>query len=184
MNGDLMSGAKADALSNDLVTQSTHIVTDQNGSLTNLTVKFHYDETGNVQLTTLDSNTLLDLSEFLNHTEGQCQVSGITLTPADISVSHLLSVTEQGHTSTENDQDLTQNLMLADSDSGRRLLAGNHDGAHLLVSGSMLSEVEESNAMSCIMLEGVDPQVVLGSQDKSPERSVSVITSRHQPFKN
>ena len=70
------------------------------------------------------------------------------------------------------------------SESGLRLLAGNNERT-LLVSSSHAnhqhSEVEEGGDHA-IMLEAVDPVVVLGaSSEKSPER-VSVITSRNRNF--
>lgn len=70
------------------------------------------------------------------------------------------------------------------SESGLRLLAGNNEGT-LLVSSSHIghhqSEVEEGGEHA-IMLEAVDPVVILGgSSEKSPER-VSVITSRNRNF--
>ena len=153
------------------------LVTDQMGTVTNLTVKFLVDETGNVQVTQLDSNQLLDFSEFFpSQGEG---VQGITLTPAELNLQ-LLTVPER-QTSSPNQQqhqELSKNLI--NSDSGLRLLAGNHE-ASLLVSGSQLSlahhEAEESVG---IMLEAVDPSVVLGSQDSNPERGSVNHTSRHR----
>lgn len=121
----------------------------------------------------MDSTTLLDLSElFLTQSDGQVQ--GITLTQ---DLSHLLAGGEPSR------DELSKNLM--NSESGLRLLAGNNEGT-LLVSSSHgnhqhQSEVEEG-ADHAIMLEAVDPVVILGaSTEKSPER-VSVITSRNRNF--
>lgn len=125
---------------------------------------------------TLDSNTLLDLSElFLTQTDGQVQ--GITLTQ-EMNLSHLLNVGES------NRDELSKNLM--NSESGLRLLAGNHEGTMLVSSshvvGQHQSEVEES-ADHAILLEAVDPVVILGaSNEKSPERVSVITTSRNRNF--
>lgn len=102
-------------------------------------------------------------------------MQGITLAQ-EINLSHLLNTNEP------NRDELSKNLM--NSESGLRLLAGNNDGT-LLVSSSHVdqhsSEVEEG-AEHAIMLEAVDPVIILGaSGEKSPER-VSVITSRNRSF--
>lgn len=162
--------AKVIAITGDLSNQHNSLG-DQSGSLANLTVKFHLDEAGNVQLPALDSGTLLDLSDlFLTETDGQ-----VTLTQ-QMSLPHMLTVGES------NRDELSKNLM--NSESGLRLLAGNHEGT-MLVSSSHTdqhqSEIEEG-ADHVIMLEAVDPVVILGaSSEKSPER-VSVITSRNRHF--
>lgn len=93
-----------------------------------------------------------------------------------MSLPHMLTVGES------NRDELSKNLM--NSESGLRLLAGNHEGT-MLVSSSHTdqhqSEIEEG-ADHVIMLEAVDPVVILGaSSEKSPER-VSVITSRNRHF--
>ncbi|XP_046455032.1 zinc finger protein 236-like isoform X2 [Daphnia pulex] len=179
LNGDMDSEAhlaKVIAISGDLSNQHNSLG-DQSGSLGNLTVKFHLDEAGNVQLPTLDSTTLLDLRDlsdlFLTQSDGQVQ--GIALTQ-EMNLSHLLTVSES------NRDELSRNLM--NSESGLRLLTGNHGGT-MLVSSSHAdqhhSEVEEG-ADHTIMLEAVDPVVILGaSSETSPER-VSVITARNRNF--
>lgn len=116
----------------------------------------------------------MDLSElFLTQSDGQVQ--GITITQ-EMNLSHLLANGDL------NRDELSKNLM--NSESGLRLLAGNNEGT-LLVSSSHIghhqSEVEEGGEHA-IMLEAVDPVVILGgSSEKSPER-VSVITSRNRNF--
>lgn len=123
----------------------------------------------------MDSGGFLDLNElFLTQSDGQVQ--GITLTQ-EMNLAHLLTVSEP------NRDELSKNLM--NSESGLRLLAGNNEGTLSLVSSSHVSqhqsEVEESGEHA-IMLEAVDPVVILGaSSEKSPER-VSVITSRNRNF--
>jgi len=153
------------------------LVTDQLGTVTNLTVKFLVDETGNVQVTQLGSNQLLHFSKFFpSQGEG---VQSITLTSAELNL--LLLTVPEGQTSSPNQQqhqELSKNLI--NSDSGLRLLAGNHE-ASLLVSGSQLSlahhhEAEESVD---IMLEAVDPSVVLRSQDSKRELRSVIHTSRN-----
>lgn len=119
---------------------------------------------------------MLDLSElFLTQSDGQVQGIPITLTQ-EMNLSHLLAGSEPSR------DELSKNLM--NSESGLRLLAGNNERT-LLVSSSHAnhqhSEVEEGGDHA-IMLEAVDPVVVLGaSSEKSPER-VSVITSRNRNF--
>lgn len=125
------------------------------------------------QIPSLDSNTFLDLSELL-FTQSDGQVQGITITQ-EMNLSHLLTASDH------NRDELSKNLM--NSESGLRLLAGNNEGT-LLVSSSHVghqSEVEEGGEHA-IMLEAVDPVVILGaSSENSPER-VSVITSRNRSF--
>lgn len=91
-------------------------------------------------------------------------------------LSHLLTTSEP------NRDELSKNLM--NSESGLRLLAGNNEGTLLVSSshsGQHQTEVEEAGDHA-IMLEAVDPVIILGaSSEKSPER-VSVITSRARSF--
>jgi len=166
----LSSNTKVITITSDLLSQHQMGTSDQNGSLTNLTVKFHLDEAGNVQLPPLDPSTLMDLSELFT-TQNEGQVQGITLTQ---DLSHYLTVTERA---SSPNHELSKNLM--NSDSGLRLLAGNNEETLLVSNSSHSSEVEENVG---IMLEAVDPTVVLGTNEKNPER-VSVITSRNNSFK-
>jgi len=170
-DADSMSNnTKVITITSDLLSQHQLGTSDQNGSLTNLTVKFHLDESGNVQLPPLDPTTLLDLSElFTSQNEGQVQ--GITLTQ---DLSHYLTVTERASSPSH---EFSKNLM--NSDSGLRLLAGNNQETLLVSSSNHQSEAEENVG---IMLEAVDPAIVLGANEKNPER-VSVITLRNNSFK-
>ena len=92
-----------------------------------------------------------------------------------MNLSHLLRVTER--CSSPNQHELTKNLM--NSDLGLRLLAGNNEETLLVSSSHHQSENEESVS---IMLEAVDPTIVLGVNDKNSDR-VSVITSRNISYK-
>jgi hypothetical protein len=112
----------------------------------------------------------MDLSDlFLPQSDGQVQ--GIALTQ-EMNLSHLLTMNES------NRDELSKNFI--SSESGLRLFTGNHGGT-MLDSSSHAdqnhSEVEEG-ADHAILLEAVDPVVILGvSSETNPER-VSVITVR------
>lgn len=118
----------------------------------------------------LDLRDLSDL--FLTQSDGQVQ--GIALTQ-EMNLSHLLTVNESTR------DELSKNFM--NSESGLRLLTGNHGGT-MLVSSSHAdqhnSEVEEG-ADHAILLEAVDPVDILGaSSETNPERAV--ITARNRNF--
>lgn len=112
----------------------------------------------------------MDLSELFT-TQNEGQVQGITLTQ---DLSQYLTVAERA---SSPNHELSKNLM--NSDSGLRLLAGNNEETLLVSNSNHQSEVEENVG---IMLEAVDPTVVLGTNEKNHER-VSVITSRNNSFK-
>lgn len=112
----------------------------------------------------------MDLSELFT-TQNEGQVQGITLTQ---DLSQYLTVAERASSPSH---ELSKNLM--NSDSGLRLLAGNNEETLLVSNSNHQSEVEENVG---IMLEAVDPTVVLGTNEKNHER-VSVITSRNNSFK-
>ena len=63
LNGDVDNGtqmAKVIAITSDLSNQHNSL-SDQSGSMGNLTVKFHLDDAGNVQVHILNQNSLVKL---------------------------------------------------------------------------------------------------------------------------